>query len=258
MKRKSAKAVAAGTLLLAAAAPAMAINVGGLEIPLGPVFTAGQIYSTTPTQVGQNLESYGKVDSINSIPIAQLCTNCELTFRATGYQVAALSPTSVSTTGGTIQFFLGSGATRDFATDNAGGLQGDINEATNGTLFLTLRGHAINAQNHTFVTSLNQSTGGAFGTGLADVDTAAGMGIAASVFNTNTIAAPGGNADIQLNSSWSTINPLYPGQGACGATGCLRGSADFHAVAVPEPETYALMLSALGLIGYVVHRRRKV
>ena len=112
---------------------------------------------------------------------------------------------------------------------------------------------------HTFQTTL--SGGAAFGTGLADVDTAAGsQWIANSFFNSNAISAPfGGNADIQLNASWSAIsNPLYAGQGACGATGCLRGSADFHAVAVPEPETYALMLSALGLIGYVVHRRRKV
>jgi len=259
MKRKSANAVAAGTLLLAAAAPAMAINVGGLEIPLGPVFTAGQIYSTTPTAVGQSLEAYGKIDSISSIPIAQLCSDCELTYRVTDYQVAALSPTSVSTTGGVVRFYLGTGATRDFSTTNTGGLAGDITEATNGTLFLTLRGHATNAQNHTFQTSVNTSTGGAFGTGLADVDTTAGTGIAASVFNTNSIAAPvGGNADMQFNASWSAVSPLYPGQGACGAGGCLRGSADFHAVAVPEPETYALMLSALGLIGYVVHRRRKV
>jgi len=259
MKRKSARAVAAGTLLLAAAAPAMAINVGGIEIPLGSLFTAGQIYSTTPTQVGQTLESYGKVDSINSTPVSDLCSNCELTFRSTEYQVAAISPTSVSTTGGVIRFYLGTGATKDFSTTNAGGLAGDITEATNGTLWLTLRGHATNASNHTFTTSLNTSTGGAFGTGLADVDTTAGSGTAASFFNSNMIAAPvGGNADVQLNSSWSSVNRLYPGQGACGADGCLRGSADFHAVAVPEPETYALMLSALGLIGYVVHRRRKV
>ena len=65
-------------------------------------------------------------------------------------------------------------------------------------------------------------------------------------------------ADVQLNASWGGLNPMYQGQGACGDIGCLRGSADFHAVAVPEPETYALMLSALGLIGYVVHRRRRV
>jgi hypothetical protein len=32
---------------------------------------------------------------------------------------------------------------------------------------------------------------------------------------------------------------------------------DLNTTAVPEPQTYALMLSALGLIGYVVNRRRR-
>lgn len=258
MRKTTAKAVAAGSLLLAAATPAMAINIGGIEIPLGSVFTAGQIYSSVPTAVGQSLEAYGKVDSINSTPVSELCSNCELTYRVSGYTVTALTQTSVTTTGGLIQFYLGTGATRDFSTTDAGtSLADDIAEATNGTLWLTLRGHATNAQGHTFQTTISP-TGSAFGTGLADVDPSAG-GVANSFFNSNTVAAPfGGNADIQMNASWSLTNPIYPGQGACGAQGCLRGSADFHAVAVPEPETYALMLSALGLIGYVVHRRRKV
>jgi hypothetical protein len=256
MIRKSSTALAAGSLLLAAAAPAMAVNIGGIDIPLGPVFTAGQIYSTTPTAVGQQLTAYGEVDSINSTPVSELCSNCELTYRVTEYNVASISPTSVASNGGLIQFYLGTGATKDFSLANAGGLAGDVTEATNGTLFLTLRGHAVNAAGNTFVTST--SAGAAFGTGLADVDASAG-GIANSFFNSNAIASQfGGPADVQLNASWSALNPIYAGQGACGATGCLRGSADFHAVAVPEPETYALMLSALGLIGYVVHRRRRV
>ena len=260
MRRKSAKAVAAGSLLLAAASPALAVNIGGLEVPLGPVFSVSQIYSSTPTSVGQQLVAYGKVDSINSTPIAELCSNCELTYRVSDYTVASISSTSVATNGGKVEFFLGSGATKDFSTTNAGGLAGDMNEATNGTLWLTLRGHAVNAAGNTFLTTgqnIGTASGTAFGTGLADVDTSAG-GIANSFFNSNTINAQfGGAADVQLNASWTSLNPIYPGQGACGTNGCTRGSADFHAVAVPEPETYALMLSALGLIGYVVNRRRR-
>ena len=242
--------------MAAAAVPALAVNVGGLEIPAGPVFAVSQIYSSTPTTVGQELLAYGKVDSINSTPIANLCTDCELTYRVSGYTVASVSSTNVLANNGTIQFYLGTGATKDFSTTNAGGLAGDITEATNGQAFMTLKGHAINATGNTFSTTIG-TAGSAFGTGLADVDTSV-AGLANAVFNTNGIAAQfGGPADLQLNASWTSIDPLYAGQGACGATGCVRGSADFHAVAVPEPETYALMLSALGLIGYVVNRRRR-
>jgi hypothetical protein len=262
MRRKSSTALAAGSLLLAAAAPAMAVNIGGIDIPLGPVFTAGQIYSTLPTAAGQELTAYGKVDSINSTAVSELCSDCELTYRVSGYTVDSITSSSVASNGGLVQFYLGTGADNDFAITGSGNLNDDIAAATNGTLFLTLRGHEINAAGNTFITtSQNIGTGllgTAFGTGLADVDTSAG-GIANQFFNSNAINAQfGGAADVQLNGSWSPLNPLYVGQGDCGAAGCLRGSADFHAVAVPEPETYALMLSALGLIGYVVHRRRRV
>jgi hypothetical protein len=260
MKKSSKQALAAGSLLLAAASPALAINIGGIELPETTAFTAGQIYSNIPTAVGQELSGYWKIDSINSQAVAELCADCELTYRFSDYLVTSVTANSISFDGGLIQVYLGSGATKDFSTSNAGGLAGDINEATNGTLFLTLRGHQVDAAGNTFVsTGVNIGTSNpvAFGTGLASVDTSAG-GIANDYFNGNGIAAQyGGPADFQFNSSFSGVNPLYVGQGECGPTGCLRGSADFSAVPVPEPETYALMLSALGVIGYVVNRRRR-
>ncbi len=260
MKKSSKQALAAGSLLLAAASPALAINIGGIELPSSSVFTAGQIYSNIPTAVGEALSGYGKIDSINSQAVGDLCADCELTYRFSDYTVTSIGPNAITFDGGLIQVYLGTGATKDFSTSNAGGLAGDINEATNGTLFLTLRGHQVDAAGNTFVsTGVNIGTSNpvAFGTGLASVDTSAG-GIANAYFNGNGITAQyGGAADFQFNSSFSGVNPLYVGQGECGPAGCLRGSADFSAVPVPEPETYALMLSALGVIGYVVKRRRR-
>lgn len=260
MKKSSRQALAAGSLLFAAASPALAINIGGIELPATTVFTAGQIYSNIPTAIGQELSGYGKIDSINSQAVGDLCVDCELTYRFSDYTVTSVGADAITFNGGLIQVYLGTGATKDFSTSNAGGLAGDINEATNGTLFLTLKGHQVDAAGNTFVSAganIGTANPVAFGSGLASVDTSAG-GIANAYFNGNGIAATyGGAADFQFNSSFSGVNPLYVGQGECGAGGCLRGSADFSATPVPEPETYALMLSALGLIGFVVNRRRR-
>src|SRR5438094_474025 len=79
--------------------------------------------------------------------------------------------------GGLIKFYLGFGADNDFTTGNAGGSAGDLAEATNGTLFLTVKGHAVDAAGNTFIgTGVNIGTivPTGFGSGLLDVDTSAG------------------------------------------------------------------------------------
>jgi len=261
MRRRSMKMLAAGSILLAGASQAFAVNIGGIEIPLGLTFTAGQFYTSVPTGVGQELSGYGKVDSINSLPVGDLCGgDCELTYRFTDYVVTSQSTTGITFSGGKVEVFLGSGATKDFSTTNPGSSSADdLAEATNGTLWLTLVGHPIDAAGNTFHAlgqDIGTTTPTGFSTGLLDVD-AAGGGTANGFFNSNGIAASfGGPADFQFGASFTALNPTYPAECPGGAA-CLRGSADFTTVAVPEPETYALMLSALGLIGYVVHRRRR-
>ncbi len=259
--RKAVLAVAAGVALLGSSGAALAVDIGGLDVPVGGNFAVGQVYENVVTSVGDVLAGYGKVDSINSFAVGSLCTGCELTYRFSGYTVTSISPTEVKFSGGVIQFYLGFGADNNFNTGNAGGSAGDLLEATDGTLFLTLTGHAIDAAGNTFVgTGLNIGSTSpiGFGTGLADVDMAAG-GIANSFFDTNGIAAlfGGGNADFQLGSSFSGLNQVYPGECPGGAA-CVRGSADFTAnvAAIPEPGTYAMMFAGLGVIGLLARRRR--
>jgi PEP-CTERM motif len=175
-------------------------------------------------------------------------------------KVSSISPTEIRFSGGFIKYYLGFGADNDFTTSNAGGSAGDLAEATNGTLFLSLKGHAIDAAGNTFVAAgadIGTVVPIAFETGLLDVDTSAG-GIANGFFDTNSILAlfGGGNADLQLGASLSGLNPVYPAEGP-GSAAALRGSVDTTAsTVIPEPQTYALMLAGLGLLRFVAGRRK--
>jgi len=259
MRRTSKKLLAAGSVLLAAAtSQAFAVNIGGLEIPLGTTFTAGQIYTNIPTTPGGELTGYGKIDSVNSFATGDLCGGCELTYVFDGYTLSSIDVVdgSVSFTGGSVRVYMGTSATntKDFSTQDAGSsVADDVIEASNGTLWLTLKGHDIDAAGSTFRSEgefVGTSAFTGHGFGLLDVDTSAG-GAANASFDSNSVPGDfGGNADFLIGSSFNGLAPPYPDT--------LRGSMDLTTTAVPEPETYALMLSALGLIGYVVHRRRRV
>jgi hypothetical protein len=98
--KKILPAMSAGAILLGTWSCAIAAPIGGLEVVDGPVFGVGQIYENVPTQIGDTLAGYGNVDSINSIPIGRLCTDCELTYRFGGYTVSAVTPTEIRFTGG--------------------------------------------------------------------------------------------------------------------------------------------------------------
>lgn len=258
------QAVAASAALMGVSPYANAVDIGGLNVPIGPVFAVGQIYENAVTAVGQTLSGYGEVDSISGQAVNTLCTNCELTYRFSDYVVSSITSSEVRFTGGTVNFYLGFGADNDFNVFTSGSSAADLAAATNGTLFLSLMGHAVDAAGNTFIgTGINIGTvtPSGSGSGLADVNTAT-AGIANAFFDTNAVPAVfGGPADFLLTSSFSGLFPPHPGECTQGqGPSCISGSADFRGNVVaniPEPETYALMLAGLGVVGFVARRRRK-
>jgi hypothetical protein len=261
MKRQL-HALAAAVLLSAASyASAATVNIGGLNVQTGPVFAVTSIYENFVDSVGDTLAGVGEVTQINGVNIGELCAGCELTYQFGGYTVTSISATDITFSGGWVNFYLGFGANNDFNPFLSANSAADIAAATNGTLFLNMVGHQIDAAGNTFAgtgTNLNSTAAVGFGAGLADVDTS-GAGIANAFFNTNGIGATfGGPADFQLGSSFGTAVVPHPGECPSGPL-CLAGSADFrgNVAVIPEPETYALMLAGLGVVGFVASRRRR-
>jgi hypothetical protein len=270
MKQATQSLAAVAMLAMAGSAAAVTVNVGGLDLTTGPTFGVASVYENVITATGQELSGFGEVTQINGVNISDLCAGCELTYRFGGYEATSLSPTGITFDGGWVNFYLGVGGDNDFNPFASAGSAADLAAATNGALFLTLAGHDIDAAGNTFSgigRDIGTTDAVGFGAGLLDVDntgslngnTAGAGALANAFFDTNGIAAMfGGAADFQLGASFSSF--LLPHPGECpGGAACLAGSIDIrgNVAAIPEPETYALMLAGLGIVGFVARRRKR-
>lgn len=266
---KIAKLTAAVAVALASqTASAGFVNIGGLNVPNNTSIQVASVYENIVTTVGQELKGYGEITQIGGFNIGALCAGCELTFVFDQYIVSSIGAGAVRFTGGRVQLYLGFGAANDFNPNISGSSAADITAATNGTKFLSLKGHDIDALGNTLESfavagSLLTPTFRFFGGGLWDVDLT-GVGIGNGNFNTDSFLASfgGPTADLEFTTSGSTSVVPHPTE--CVPTtqqpiptgaSCVAGSADIRANVIPEPGTLAL--AGLGLLGLGLGAKRR-
>jgi hypothetical protein len=249
---KLATNVIAAGLLAGASLSANAINVGGVVWDPNSLFdftsNSQLIEDQLDLAAGQNqLKGFGIVTGINNTFEATFCpSGCELTYTFEGFTVAAAplivgGKTLLAFVGGVINFFVDSTTAYDGNSEAT---------ASDGTLWLSLAGHAVADPNFpgifpTLVGELTSFGAGAdsgSGDGLLDVT----GGLAFSNFDTDTQTD---GSDFVFSSSFQPI----PG-GAQGDGYELFGTADLRGTSVPVPGSIALL--GLGLLGMGASLRR--
>jgi hypothetical protein len=257
-KMKFLKSALVAISSLAAVSSANAVVVNGLDIGTGTNFQVASVYENPVFTVGNILRGYGEVTQINGVAISSLCAGCELTYRFDNYVVTSINSTTVAFSGGVVNFYIGYGADNDFNPFASASSAADVTAATNGTLFLSLQGHSVDALGNTLLGGgVNIGTASATGNGSGLLDVIGGS--AAAFFNTNAIGATfGGPADFLLTSSFNSALAPHPAECAQqNFTSCLAGSADLRGSVTPPLPTPAIpALLGLGLLGFGMLRRR--
>lgn len=236
------------------------INVGGVvfdpDSPLDLNIQALNFRETSVANVGDVLTGYGLIGSVNGTNQATFCPGCDLNFT---FQYTV---TNIDTSGANPLVVFDSGAI-NFYVDNTQSFNVlDPTTAGIGTSWLNLAGHTAPRTGFSFLGELyatisgtiNNPTSGSSGFGLLDVT----GGAAASHTNTNTIAdGVGGFADFSLDSSFQVQDVGICSGGLCypiSGEGSLLGDS---AVTVPEPGAVGLLGLGLGVLGFLIRRRRK-
>ena len=177
-------------------------------------------------------------------PGAKLNNSYELTVAASFHeQVSGTNPLDLQLTGGNFNLYFGPGVNRNFNadsgfTDGASILHGTI-VAGSGALFSKPSGSASGYSELTI-----------------HVDS-----YDINVFDPATIASGDSIFTLRLNNSLDAgfLNPIASvmGHQYIAANGDLKVASDGNLIlSVPEPETYALMLAGLGLVGFATRRKQ--
>jgi len=256
-------ALALGTPLTGLAA----VDVHGIYLDTGSVFMNGSLFENSIANIGDELTGYGRIDSINGLASSSFCVTagCELTYQFGGFTV--VNNTTVPGAGFTVDFsngwvkmYLGIGATTNFNPFTSASKAADIAAATDGTLWLTLQGHTFQDSNSGRSGTLlgngyQASPSSVFGSGhaLLDVATVDGSaGLANAYFDRNAVTdGLSGHTDMDINASFSNLG--IPPHGQTPVAGSVSLAAP-----VPEPESFAMMLVGLAVVGVAAkHRNRR-
>jgi len=258
MNKKCTGAVLACALALGAwsgSALATPVNVGGVifdpDSPMDLSIQALNFRETAVSQVGDVLKGYGLIGSINGTDANTFCPACDLTFT---FQYTLQD---VDTTGAQPRLVFDMG-TLDFYVSAKGSFNvSDPTSVGSGPTWLSLAGHTASDSGYSTVGELyavlNGTPGnpgnGSSGFGLLDVT----GGMAGGYMDTN---GRDDGADFTLNSSFQ-----YFSDGACADGTCYpilgQGGLIGHSVNVPEPGVAGMLGLGLGLMGFLMWRRRK-
>ena len=277
MKVRNLVAAVVTSIGLAAAAPASAVVVGGIDF--GPLGNTAHIETATLAEtfvngVGQQLQGYGLVTTVNQD--TSYCAgggSCVLYYHFHNYTVQTFSPTAVTFTGGVVDVYYAAAPGPNLFSQNSAA---NVAFITGLQLWASFTGHSFfDPLNPIPPTQTLRADGTLTGatltsTGSGQLDVTLGVGFAgvADYLNGNSIGDNlGGFADAVATTSGNNfvLNPFdvssglatgcSTGQAAPGAW-CLQGTLDTRGATrlVPEPSPLALL--GLGIIAMAWVRRR--